>query len=102
MTVYADNAATTRMSRTALDAMLPAMEENYGNPSGLHSVGQRAAELLRDLLSRILIDDVIHALGQGVDGTDHVFQRDALFAQRLCALGFIPYVRLFQLGVDLF
>lgn len=33
MTVYADNAATTRMSRTALDAMLPAMEENYGNPS---------------------------------------------------------------------
>ena len=29
MTVYADNAATTRMSRTALDAMLPAMEENY-------------------------------------------------------------------------
>ena len=46
MTVYADNAATTRMSRTALDAMLPAMEENYGNPSSLHSVGQRAAELL--------------------------------------------------------
>jgi hypothetical protein len=46
--------------------------------------------------------DVIHALGQGVDGADHVFQRDALFAQRLCALGFIPYVRLFQLGVDLF
>lgn len=41
MTVYADNAATTRMSRTALDAMLPAMEENYGNPSSLHSVGQR-------------------------------------------------------------
>ena len=35
MTVYADNAATTRMSRTALDAMLPAMEENYGNPSTL-------------------------------------------------------------------
>ena len=41
MTVYADNAATTRMSRTALDAMLPAMEENYGNPSSLHSVGRR-------------------------------------------------------------
>ena len=40
MTVYADNAATTRMSRTALDAMLPAMEENYGNPSSLHHVGR--------------------------------------------------------------
>ena len=46
MTVYADNAATTRMSRTALDAMLPAMEENYGNPSSLHHVGQAAAEAL--------------------------------------------------------
>ena len=57
MTVYADNAATTRMSRTALDAMLPAMEENYGNPSSLHSVGQRAAELLmksRETVARCL------------------------------------------------
>ena len=57
MTVYADNAATTRMSRTALDAMLPAMEENYGNPSSLHSAGQRAAELLmksRETVARCL------------------------------------------------
>ena len=53
MTVYADNAATTRMSRTALDAMLPAMEENYGNPSSLHSVGQRAAELFASALREI-------------------------------------------------
>ncbi len=45
---------------------------------------------------------VVGALGQGVDGADHVFQRHALLAQRLCALGFIPDVRLFQLGVDLF
>ena len=57
MTVYADNAATTKMSRTALNAMLPAMEENYGNPSSLHSVGQRAAELLmksRETVARCL------------------------------------------------
>ena len=46
--------------------------------------------------------DVIHALGQGVDGADHVFQCHSLFAQRLGALGFIPDVRLFQLGVDFF
>ena len=46
MTVYADNAATTKMSRTAIDAMLPYMETIYGNPSSLHSVGQRAAEAL--------------------------------------------------------
>ena len=48
MTVYADNAATTKMSQTALNAMLPAMEENFGNPSSLHSVGQRAAELRQE------------------------------------------------------
>lgn len=45
-TVYADNAATTKMSRTAMDAMLPCMDKIYGNPSSLHSVGQRAAEVL--------------------------------------------------------
>ena len=45
MTVYADNAATTRMSRTALDAMLPAMEENYGNPSSLHSMRKESHRL---------------------------------------------------------
>ena len=57
MTVYADNAATTKMSQTALNAMLPAMEENFGNPSSLHSVGQRAAELLmksRETVARCL------------------------------------------------
>ena len=46
MQVYADNAATTKMSRTAIDAMLPYMENEYGNPSSLHSVGQAAAEAL--------------------------------------------------------
>ena len=46
MNVYADNAATTRVSRTALRAMLPYFDEMYGNPSSLHSVGQRAAEAL--------------------------------------------------------
>ena len=46
MTVYADNAATTKLSQTALDAMLPILSEFYGNPSSLHSVGQKAKELL--------------------------------------------------------
>jgi len=46
MRVYADNAATTKMSRTAIDAMLPYMETEYGNPSSLHSIGQRANEAL--------------------------------------------------------
>ena len=53
MTIYADNAATTKMSRTAIDAMLPYMETHYGNPSSLHSVGQEAAEALQDARVRI-------------------------------------------------
>ena len=47
MQVYADNAATTAMSRTAIDAMLPYLDNIYGNPSSLHSVGQQAAEALQ-------------------------------------------------------
>ena len=46
MQIYLDNAATTKMSRTAIDAMLPYMDTDYGNPSSLHSVGQRANEAL--------------------------------------------------------
>lgn len=46
MKIYADNAATTRMSRTAIDAMLPYLDEIYGNPSSLYSDGQRAKEVI--------------------------------------------------------
>ncbi|MGN1048519.1 MAG: cysteine desulfurase NifS [Eubacteriales bacterium] len=53
MTVYADNAATTKMSRTSIDAMLPYMDKIYGNPSSLHSEGQRAAEALQSARERI-------------------------------------------------
>ena len=44
--IYADNAATTRMSKKAMDAMLPCMEEVWGNPSSLYGFGQKAAEAL--------------------------------------------------------
>ena len=57
MTIYPDNAATTKMSDTALAAMLPCLQDNYGNPSSLHSVGQRAAEALqgaRETVARCL------------------------------------------------
>ena len=46
MHVYADNAATTKMSRVAIDAMLPYFDKIYGNPSSLHSIGQEAKEAL--------------------------------------------------------
>ena len=53
MQIYADNAATTRLSDTALNAMLPYLQGEYGNPSSLHSVGQRAQEALTEARARI-------------------------------------------------
>ncbi|MBO4364622.1 MAG: cysteine desulfurase NifS [Clostridia bacterium] len=44
MKIYADNAATTKLSKKALEAMLPYLTENYGNPSSLYSAGQLARE----------------------------------------------------------
>lgn len=44
--IYADNAATTKMSRRAIEAMMPYMADNFANPSSLHSAGQRAKEAL--------------------------------------------------------
>ena len=46
MFVYADNAATTSVSKTALNAMMPYLTELYGNPSSLYAFGQKAAEAL--------------------------------------------------------
>ena len=48
MYVYADNAATTKMSNVALQAMLPYFTDTYANPSSLHSTGQLAKEALEE------------------------------------------------------
>ena len=51
--IYADNAATTKMSRSAIEAMLPYMDIDYGNPSSLYSFGQKAKESLEDARARV-------------------------------------------------
>ena len=51
--IYMDNAATTSTSRAALDAMIPVLEREYGNPSSLHQLGQQAADLLADARKRV-------------------------------------------------
>ena len=56
--IYADNAATTRMSDAAIEAMCACMKENYGNPSSLYGVGQKAKEALESAR-----DEVIKAIG---------------------------------------
>ncbi len=53
MQVYADNAATTKISQHALQAMMPAFERFFGNPSSLHTVGQQAKEVLEDARERM-------------------------------------------------
>ena len=52
MKIYADNAATTRMSENAINAMIPYMKEVYGNPSSLYDIGQKAKEALEDARHR--------------------------------------------------
>ena len=53
MLIYADNAATTKMSGAAMNAMLNCMEETWGNPSSLYGLGQRAKEALEEARERI-------------------------------------------------
>ena len=53
MNIYADNAATTKMSRTAMDTMIKCMEETYGNPSSLYRTGQRAKEVLEEAREKV-------------------------------------------------
>ena len=53
MTIYADNAATTKTSKKAIEAMLPYFDNIYGNPSRLHTIGQEAKEALTNARERI-------------------------------------------------
>ena len=53
MQVYADNAATTRMSDTAKNAMIACFDNYYGNPSSLHSIGQEAKEVLEESRAKV-------------------------------------------------
>ena len=51
--VYADNAGTTAVSQTALNAMLPYFTENFGNPSGIYSVGRQAHRGLEEARAKV-------------------------------------------------
>ncbi len=59
MFVYADNAATTCVSKTALDAMMPYLTKQYGNPSSLYAFAQEAKEALEN--ARKTVADIIGA-----------------------------------------
>ena len=57
--IYADNAATTQMSRTAVDTLVSVIRDSYGNPSSLYSTGQKAKEILEE--ARKTVAEVIGA-----------------------------------------
>ena len=51
--IYADNAATTKISQTAMQAMISAMENSYGNPSSIHQIGMAANDALQTAREQI-------------------------------------------------
>lgn len=59
MNVYFDHAATTSLSKTALDAMMPCLTEIYGNPSSLHLLGQEANQKLDE--ARLVVAECLGA-----------------------------------------
>ena len=87
MYIYADNAATTKISPAAMAAMTKCMEEAYGNPSSLHSVGQKAAEVLqkaREDIAEILGADFreIYFTSGGTEADNQAIYSAAVFGAK--------------------
>ena len=85
MQIYADNAATTKMSRTAIDAMLPMMEEYFGNPSTLYQIGQKAKEFMEQ--AREDVAEVINANPRCITFTSGGSEADNLAIRSAAAIG---------------
>ena len=87
MRVYADNAATTKVSPKVVEAMIPYMTEGYGNPSSLHSVGQEAAEHLleaREIMAKALGCQAreIYFTSGGSEADNQAIRSAAMFGAR--------------------
>ena len=85
MRIYMDNAATTRLSDTALAAMTPCFQEAYGNPSSLHTPGQRAAEKLAE--ARAIFARNLHADPREITFTSGGSEADNQALRSAAALG---------------
>ena len=85
MNVYADNAATTKMSETAIRAMLASMREDCGNPSSLYTLGQQAKESLER--AREEIAAAIHADPREITFTSGGSEADNQALRSAAALG---------------
>ena len=83
--IYADNAATTQMSQTAVDAMISVIRDNYGNPSSLYSIGQKAKETLEE--ARKTIAELIGAQPREILFTSGGSEADNQAIRSAAALG---------------
>ena len=89
MQVYADNAATTRMHQTAIDTMTYHLNNTFGNPSSLYTIGQQAKEVLEtaraDMAAcfrRPAARDLFHLRRQRGRQSGHYLRRLSRRAQR--------------------
>lgn len=85
MQIYLDNAATTQMSDTALNAMLPYFREQYGNPSSLYAFGQKAKEAITG--AREKIAEMIHCDPKEITFTSGGSEADNQAIRSAAAIG---------------
>lgn len=85
--IYADNAATTKMSESAINAVVSSIKEYWGNPSSLYNMGQQAKEILEDSRKRIAscigasAKEIIFTSG-GSESDNQAIRSAALFGAR--------------------
>lgn len=87
MYIYADNAATTKINPEAMDVMNKCMTEVYGNPSSLHSAGQKAAEVMqkaREDIAQVLGADFreIYFTSGGTEADNQAIYSAAAFGEK--------------------
>ncbi|MCC8074721.1 MAG: cysteine desulfurase NifS [Clostridiales bacterium] len=85
MMIYFDNAATTSVSKTALEAMLPCLTENYGNPSSLHLMGQESNQALDE--ARLTVAKCLNARPDEIYFTSGGSEADNWAITQLAELG---------------
>ena len=85
--VYADNAATTKLDGAVLEAMLPYLTEQYGNPSSIYALGQNAARAIRAARERVAFElgakpEEIYFTGGGSESDTWAIRSAAALSKR--------------------
>lgn len=84
--IYLDNAATTKVSQSVIDAMIPWMNSDYGNPGSIHSMGRKAATAIEKARRQV-------ALPINADPENIIFTSGGSEANSLAICGLENYLR---------